>query len=144
MSPVIRDARPEELDAVLRVWWEAGADESPTDDPVGLARLPVRDPHALLVADADGRLVGTLVVGWDGWRGSMYRLAVVPSMRRRGIATALVAEGERRLRELGARRISALVISSEEAAAGFWREVGYEHDARMHRYARSLPPLSYT
>jgi ribosomal protein S18 acetylase RimI-like enzyme len=136
---VIREARAEDLEDVLQVWKEADADESVTDDPDSLARLLARDPHALLVAQEDGRLVGTLVVGWDGWRGSMYRLAVVPSMRRRGIATALVAEGERSLRELGARRISVLVISHEEAAVGFWRAIGYEHDARMHRYARTLP-----
>jgi ribosomal protein S18 acetylase RimI-like enzyme len=136
---VIRDARSEDIDRVLAVWAEAEADESVTDDPESLGRLMARDPRALLVAEEQGRVVGTLVVGWDGWRGSMYRLAVVPSMRRRGIATALVREGERRLSELGARRISALVIDGHGDAAGFWLAAGYEHDARMHLYARTLP-----
>ena len=42
-------------------------------------------------------LSGTVIASWDGWRGAMYRLAVLPSLRRRGIAAALVDEGERRL-----------------------------------------------
>src|SRR5215217_7988707 len=71
-----------------------------------LSRLRARDPGALLVARRDGRVVGTLIAAWDGWRGNMYRLAVAVDHRRRGVGLELVRAGERRLYECGARRVT--------------------------------------
>jgi ribosomal protein S18 acetylase RimI-like enzyme len=59
--------------------------------------------------------VGTIVAGWDGWRGSLYRLAVLPAARRRGTALRLVADGERRLAEKGAAASSAPSADPAEA-----------------------------
>lgn len=91
-----------------------------------------------LVAEEAGRLVGTIIGGWDGWRGNIYRLAVSPEFRRRGVAGSLVAEVERRLRAKGASRVTALVVKSEDHAMAFWEAAGYEHDRRMIRYAKTL------
>ena len=52
----------------------------------------------VLVAEVDVRVVGSIVGGFDGWRGNIYRLAVHPRFRRRGVARALVVEIESRLR----------------------------------------------
>jgi len=90
------------------------------------------------VAEADGRLVGSIIGGWDGWRGNMYRLAVAPEYRRRRIARSLVAEVERRLRTQGAHRITALIVGAEEEARAFWEAVGYGHDVRILRHVKTL------
>lgn len=78
------------------------------------------------------------MAGWDGWRGNLYRLAVLPTARRRGIALGLVAEAERRLTEKGAIRFSALVMSAHDPAVALWRAAGYAHDPRVGRFVRSL------
>src|SRR5271166_4989634 len=91
---------------VLALWKAADATPSLTDTFDELQRL-VREGHAifLVAADADGRIVGSVIGGWDGWRGNIYRLAVAPEARRRGLAAALVREVSARLeREKGARR----------------------------------------
>jgi ribosomal protein S18 acetylase RimI-like enzyme len=67
----------------------------------------------------------------------MYRLAVLLDFQRRGIGRALVAEGERRLRAKGARRLSALVIEAHDTALGFWEANGYARDARMDRFVKN-------
>ena len=82
--------------------------------------------------------MGTVVAVWDGWRGNMYRLAVLPSHRRRGIATLLVREGERRLSAQGAERISALVATRDAAACALWRALGFEFDDVAGRFVRAL------
>jgi len=95
----IRPARPDEVAQILTVWREADATPSPTDTREEVLKL-LREPAAvLLVAEADGRLVGTVIGGWDGWRGNIYRVAVSPAYRRRGLARALVAEADRLLRD---------------------------------------------
>ena len=121
----VRSARDADLPAVLALWSEAGAVPSVTDDLDSLRRLLAADRHALLVAQLDQSVAGTLIAAWDGWRGSFYRLAVMPHLRRRGLARTLVAAGEARLRSLGARRLTAFVDTGEEHALAFWTAVGY-------------------
>src|SRR2546430_9986278 len=51
-----------------------------------------RVPDLFLVAESGGRVVGSVVGGWDNWRGHVYRLAVHPAFRRRGLGRELAAE----------------------------------------------------
>ena len=139
MAITIRCARSDEVDVVLELWKNGQPVPSSTDDPEGVLGLLQRDPGALFVAEMDERLVGTLIVGWDGWRAGLYRLVVLPEVRRSGIATQLIQAGEARLRELGARRISCMVMSDHDHANAFWRAMGYELLDGVGRYIKDLP-----
>ena len=139
MSAEIRAATVADVDAVLGVWAEARSVAARTpDDPEAVKQLLERDPGALLVAEAAGQVVGVLIAGWDGWRGNVYRLAVLPSHRRQGIARDLVDAGHERLRAQGAHRVTALVGGEEGAAHRLWRALGYQRDEFVHRFVRNL------
>jgi ribosomal protein S18 acetylase RimI-like enzyme len=132
----IRTAGEEDIEAVLELWIVAGSVPSVSDSPEGLARLLATDSQALMVAERDGVLVGSLIAAWDGWRGSFYRLAVAPAHRRKGLATTLLREGERRLRKRGAVRLTAIAADDEESAMAFWQAVGYERQQHRARFVR--------
>ncbi|HEY7946267.1 MAG TPA: GNAT family N-acetyltransferase [Acidimicrobiales bacterium] len=134
---VLRTGTTADVSGVLALWVEAGAHPTSTDNAAAVTALVERDPDALLIAEIDGRVVGTLIAAWDGWRGNMYRLAVAPDVRRHGIAATLVGEAERRLRTLGCRRVTALVVDADPRAAEFWTSVGYG-PYPMERYVRTL------
>src|SRR5262245_44296692 len=116
----IRPCRLDECSAVLTLWARAGASPSPTDSLDEVARLVREHPDSLLVAIDQGAVVGSVIGGWDGWRGNIYRLAVAPEARRHGLARRLVQEAERALQAKGARRFSALVERHEPHALAFW------------------------
>jgi ribosomal protein S18 acetylase RimI-like enzyme len=137
-ATTLRRAAPADAAALLALWRAAEATPSPTDDPDALRRLLAEPAAAVLVAERGGELVGSLIAGFDGWRGNLYRLATHPAHRRRGIARALVAEAEAWLRARGARRVTALVERDHAWATAFWAAVGYGEDARMARYVRNL------
>jgi ribosomal protein S18 acetylase RimI-like enzyme len=109
-----------------------------TDSIEPLRGLLALDPQSVLVADADGDIVGTLIAAWNGWRGSFYRLAVAPEHRRRGLATVLLREGENRLRERGAVRIDAIVAADEAGAMSFWGSAGYNRQNDRSRFVRNF------
>lgn len=136
MRFLIRAASQSDFDAVLSLWRSAGSPPSPSDTHGGLDSLLANDPGALLLAESDGNVIGSLIAAWDGWRGSFYRLAVHPDHRRLGIGTALIQAGERRLGDLGAARLTAIVVADDARAMGFWRSCEFELQERRARFVK--------
>jgi ribosomal protein S18 acetylase RimI-like enzyme len=132
----IRSATEDDLQSVLHLWASAGGTPSVSDTPEALSLLLASAPDSLLLAESQGGVVGALIAAWDGWRGSFYRLAVDPGSRRLGIATALLREGERYLRERGAVRLTAIVSDEDPAALGFWEAAGYARQSHRTRFIR--------
>lgn len=136
---VLRAADSRELAAVLKFWAIAAENESrPPDTPAALAALHLRDPDALIVALDGGRIVGTIIAGWDGWRCHLYRLAVHPEHRRNGIGHALIAAAEDRFRSLGGSRADAMVLDDNPQAHAIWAARGYRRQPDWSRWVKPL------
>jgi ribosomal protein S18 acetylase RimI-like enzyme len=134
MTPTIRVAAVGDLPAVLALWQRADAEPTHTDDLESLKKLVVHDPDALIVAEAGGEIVGSVIAAWDGWRGSIYRLVVAPSHRRRGLGQRLLAEAERRVMVAGAVRSQAIVVESDDQATAFWRATNWTEQIERLRF----------
>ncbi|MFE2265163.1 GNAT family N-acetyltransferase [Streptomyces griseosporeus] len=134
----IRAATPDDLDTVLAFWKTAAEGTSISDDRAGVERLVERDAEALILAERDGELLGTVIAGFDGWRCHLYRLAVRPDHRRRGIGTALLAAAEERFVRLGGRRGDAMVLVDNARAHHAWRAAGYAPEEHWRRWVKPL------
>jgi ribosomal protein S18 acetylase RimI-like enzyme len=134
----IRAAEPDDLDAVLAFWKTSAEGRSISDDRDGVERLIARDPGALLLAESQGEVVGTVIAGYDGWRCHLYRLAVAPGRRRQGVGTALLRAAEERFTALGGRRSDAMVLTRNETAHHAWRAAGYTAQEQWRRWVKPL------
>jgi ribosomal protein S18 acetylase RimI-like enzyme len=136
---VLRPATAADVTAVLEFWSAAAEDtDRPADTPAAVHALLTRDPDALLLAVDDDRIVGSLIAGWDGWRCHLYRLAVDPRCRRRGIARSLIAAAEDGFREAGAGRADAMVLDENDSARRAWEQLGYRRQAQWSRWVKPL------
>jgi ribosomal protein S18 acetylase RimI-like enzyme len=134
----IRPAGAGDVAAVLAFWRVAAEGASISDDAAGVARLVERDPEALLLAERDGALVGTVIAGFDGWRCHLYRLAVHPDARRQGVARTLLKAAEERFLALGGRRGDAMVLERNEQAHHAWHAAGYAPEPQWRRWTKPL------
>src|SRR3982074_1942596 len=136
MAITLRSGQTPDASAVLSLWRRADAAPTHTDDVDSLLRLWTFDRDALVVAEEDGTLIGTVIAAWDGWRGSIYRLVVDPSHRRSGVGQRLLGEAERRVPERGAVRLSAIVVATDSIATGFWQASGWQRQAERLRFVK--------
>ncbi|MCC5577209.1 GNAT family N-acetyltransferase [Microtetraspora sp. AC03309] len=134
----IRYGKLDDVEAVLRFWAEAAEGTDRRDDADKVVQLVERDPEALLIAELDGRMVGTLIAGWDGWRAHLYRLAVDPGQRRKGIGSRLIAAAEDRFRKFGAFRADAMVLHDNDLAHHAWSASGYAPQPQWGRWVKPL------
>ncbi|GAA3090766.1 GNAT family N-acetyltransferase [Streptosporangium carneum] len=135
----VRTGRLEDVAALLAFWLEAAEGTDRHDDPAKVLALVERDPEALLIAEIDGRTVGTVIAGWDGWRAHLYRLAVAPTHRRQGVGTALLRAAEERFMRFGAFRADAMVLHDNVLAHHAWKAAGYAPQPEWARWVRFLP-----
>jgi len=125
---------------VLHDLWQRGdVWMRPSDGPEATLLKLQRDPELFLVArDADGRVVGTVMGGWDGRRAYVYHLAVLPERRRQGVADALMDELEERFRRLGALKFKTQILLDNEASRAFFAQRGYLREDDCEPWGKEL------
>ena len=131
----VRPATHDDLDEVVGLWAGNAGPTKLAGGRTDAARLIERDRDALLVAEIAGSIVGAVIVGFDGWRCHLYRMAVRDSQRRSGIGGQLFAAALDRARALGVTRIDAMVDESNLPAVSFWESVGFKLDLDDRRWS---------
>ena len=125
MDARIRTLHASDIEAVRMLWAATeGLGVGPGDTTDGVARFLERNPGLSLVAEDSGEIVASILCGHDGRRGFIYRLAVTPEERRKGLAAELVRRSLSGLREAGIERCLLLVQVDNEGARQFWESMG--------------------
>ena len=125
--------------AVVHVLWQRGdLWMRPSDGPEATLLKLTRDPGLFLVARSDGRVVGTVMGGWDGRRAYVYHLAVAPERQRQGVADALMDELEERFRALGAVKAKLQILVDNEVSKAFFARRGYLLESFCEPWGKEL------
>lgn len=125
------DAR--DTEAVIALWQQVFPEyrnpDKPHRDPrLSIANKLATQPELFFVAEREGRVIGTVMGGYDGHRGWLYSLAVDPAQRRLGIGTQLVAHVEAALTARGCPKLNLQVLSSRADVRAFYESIGYRAD----------------
>lgn len=121
----IRPYAPPDEAAVLAVWRGCGLVRPQNDPKKDIARKLQVQPELFLVAERDGQIVGTVMAGYEGHRGWINYLGVVPEYQRGGLGRQLMAEAETRLRAAGCPKINLQVRPDNRAAVAFYERLGF-------------------
>jgi ribosomal protein S18 acetylase RimI-like enzyme len=127
-SVTLRTYTPQDHAAVITLWQACGLHPSPSDSPAAIARMLAHAPGLFVIAEQDGRVIGTVMGGFDGRRGWINRLAVTPGQRGRALGRCLMREVEQRLRALGCAKVNLLIEPENAGVAAFYARLGYATD----------------
>lgn len=124
----IREFRyPSDYVSVRQLWegMEKGVEVGRSDAPDEIEKKTSHDPDLFLVAEEDGRIIGSVMGGYDGRRGLLYHLAVAASHRQRGIGGQLLDMIESRLRAKGCLKCYIMVALDNPEVETFYQKRGW-------------------
>ena len=128
----IRQYEETDEQAVIALWNKVLPDSAPHNDPATSIRKKLAlQPDLFFVATIDGAVVGTVMGGYDGHRGWIYSVAVLPRHQRQGIGTALIRHLESALTALGCLKVNLQVRSTNAAVIAFYERLGYAIEERV-------------
>lgn len=124
----IRPYRHEDEAAVIAVWDRCGL-LRPWNDPKKDIQRKLNDsPDQFLVGTIDGRIVATVMAGYDGHRGWINYLGVCPDHQRQGLGRQIMQAAEQRLRDCGVPKINLQVRAGNQQVIDFYRSIGFLMD----------------
>ena len=128
----MRPYRDDDEDAVVDQWRTCFPDDPPRNNPRQvIQRKGQVQPELFLIGLIDGKLVCTVIGGYDGYRGWVYHLATAPEHQRRGLGRRMMDEIERRLATIGCPKLNLQVRAENSSAVEFYRNAGYAIEQRV-------------
>ncbi|ANN65622.1 GNAT family acetyltransferase [Bordetella bronchialis] len=135
----IRPYQPADETAVIRLWRDCGLTRPWNDPRKDIARKLTVQAEWFLVGLAQGRVVASVMAGYDGHRGWINYLSVDPSCRKRGYGKALVHAVEQRFIAAGCPKINLLIRGDNAAVQDFYRTLGFTQDDVVSYGKRLIP-----
>ncbi len=124
----IRAFSRSDADAGVALWQACGL-VVPQNNPLAdIERKLLVNSELLLVGEYAGRVVASVMGGYEGHRGWINYLAVDPAEQGKGYGRLMMAEVEHRLRAMGCPKINLQVRASNEALIQFYESLGYGID----------------
>ena len=124
----IRPYSTNDQSVVVDLWRRCNLARPQNDSTRDIERKLGVNPELFLVGVLDGKVVGTVMAGYEGHRGWINYLGVDPACRRRGLGRQLIQAAEARLLNLGCPKINLQVRSDNIGALEFYRKIGYSKD----------------
>ena len=117
---------------VKALWEEVFPDDPPRDYAgISIAAKASEHPELFLLALDGEQVIGSVMAGYDGHRGWLYRVAVAKPHRHQGVGAALIHEAEKRLWALGCVKINLQVRATNQAVTAFYQSLGYTVEERI-------------
>lgn len=139
MSHMIRPFTEADMSAVVDLWKLCDLTRPWNDPTKDITRKLTVQPELFLLAEQEGRIIGSVMAGYEGHRGWINYLAVHPDHRRAGLGRQLMAAAEKRLLSLGCPKINLQVRTSNAAAIGFYQSIGFAQDEVVSYGKRLIP-----
>ena len=119
-------------DALIRLYQTAFPDDPAWNDPAFMitSKLDI-DPKGLLIGSFKGKLVATIMAGYDGHRGWINCLAVAPDHRGQGFGKAMIDAAIHLLNSRGAVKVNLQIRGDNTKLQRHYESLGFVTEDRI-------------
>ena len=137
---MIRVMTMEDYDEVKALWLKIKGFgiRSIDDSREGVERFVKRNPTTSVVAIEDGKIVGSILCGHDGRRGTLYHVCVDEAYRMRGIGKSMVVKCMEALLEEKINKVKIIAFTKNDVGNAFWQEIGWTKREDLNYYDFTL------
>ena len=137
---MIRVMTMEDYDEVKALWLKIKGFgiRSIDDSREGVERFIKRNPTTSVVAIEDGKIVGSILCGHDGRRGTLYHVCVDEAYRMRGIGKSMVVKCMEALLEEHINKVTIIAFTKNDVGNAFWKEIGWTKREDLNYYDFTL------
>jgi ribosomal protein S18 acetylase RimI-like enzyme len=114
-----------QIDQVIALWEKCGLTRSWNNPEKDIARKNGDQIGKFLIGQIDGVLMASIMIGYDGHRGSINYFAVDPDYARTGYGKILMADAEQFLLSIGCPKINFCVRTDNAKVIKFYQQLGY-------------------
>ena len=136
---IIRKFQTEDTEQVVKLWDECGLLHPPNDPYLEIKNKAVFQPDLFLVGESDGRVMASVMAGFEGRRGWINYLAVLPEYQGKGYGSILIKHSMNMLKELGAPKINLLIRPTNKKVQDFYKKLGFQFEdviLMAHRFPK--------
>ena len=136
----------EDYDEVYALWKKIRGFgiRSIDDSRKGVDRFLKRNPTTSVVAEKDGRIVGSILCGHDGRRGCLYHVCVRKGYRRHGVGKAMVVACMEALRKEEINKVTLIAFTKNDIGNAFWNKIGWTEREDLNYYDFTLNEANIT
>ena len=88
-------------------------------------KLSIKD-NLFIIGEMNKHIIASAMAGYDGHRGYIYYLAVLPEYQKKGIGSSLLSIIEKKLLKVGCPKINLFVRNTNIRVKAFYRINNYE------------------
>ena len=136
----IRSMHIEDYEQIKELWLciKGFGIRSVDDSYEGVNAFLKRNPGSSVVAVSDDKIVGSILCGHDGRRGTLYHVCVHPDYRKNGIGKAMVVFAMEKLKAEHINKVSLIAFTKNDIGNAFWNEIGWTKREDLNYYDFTL------
>lgn len=128
---MIRKFQESDKQALVDLWRKVFPDDPPHNEPGSVIQAKLAVDDMIFVAEEKGELCGACIAGYDGHRGWLYAVAVLPTVRRKGTGTELVQHAINALKDIGCLKLNLQIRSDNSQVEAFYKALGFVSEERI-------------
>ena len=135
----IRPFHETDTEALVDLWQACGLTVPWNDPRKDIARKLQVGREFFLVGELNGRLIASVMGGYEGHRGWINYLAVHPDFQQQGYGCVIMTAVEEKLLAAGCPKINLQVRESNTGVIRFYEKIGYKNDKVVSFGKRLIP-----
>jgi len=126
----------DDYEAVFSLWQRiSGLGIRKIDDSYdSIHRFLKRNPNISVVAEKNGKLVGSILAGHDGRRANLYHVCVEDEFRRQGIGEAMVEQTLNAIKKENLTVVHLVAYTRNDIGNQFWQKIGWAKRDDLYYY----------